>query len=76
MTGDDRQIVFERQVDIRHRLRLDALRRIDDQQRAFAGGQRAADLVGEVDMAGRVDQVEFVRLAVGGGDTPCAPRGP
>ena len=46
-------------------LRLDALGGVDDQQRALAGGQRARDLVGEVDVAGRVDQVQVVGLAVG-----------
>src|SRR5205807_3809884 len=45
-------------------LRLDPLARIDDQERALAGGVRAADLVGKVDMARRVHQVEDVSLAV------------
>ena len=62
--GDDRQIVLEREVDVGHRLRLDALGRVDDQERALAGGQAAADLVGEVDVAGSVDQVQLVGLAV------------
>ena len=47
-------------VDIGEGLRLDALARIDDQQRALDRGQRAAHLVGEVDVARRVDQVEDV----------------
>ena len=34
------------------------------QQRAFAGGERPGHLVGEVDVARRVDQVEGVLLAV------------
>ena len=29
--GDDGEILLQRQIDIRHRLRLDALRGIDDQ---------------------------------------------
>ncbi len=45
-------------------MRLDALARVDDQQRAFARGQRAADLVREVDVARGVDDVEVVDLAV------------
>ena len=57
----------ERVVDIGERLRLDALARVHHQQRAFAGRQRARDLVGEVDMAGRVDQIQDVGLAVLGG---------
>jgi hypothetical protein len=42
----------ERGVAVGHRLRLDALAGVDHQQRAFAGRQRAADLVGEVDVPG------------------------
>ena len=55
---------LDRQVGVGHRLRLDALGRVDDQQRALAGGQRARHLVGEVDVAGRVDQVQLVGLPV------------
>ena len=60
----DLVIVVERLVDVGERLRLDALARVDHQERALAGGEAAVDLVGEVDMAGRVDQVEDVVLAV------------
>ena len=60
----DRDALLDRRVAVGDRLRLDALRRVDDQQRAFARGQRARDLVGEVDVPGRVDQVELVGLAV------------
>ena len=62
---DDRHdlvVVLDRLVDVGQRLRLDALRRVDDQQRALAGGEAAADLIGEVDVAGRVHQVELVAL--------------
>ena len=62
--GDERQVRLERQVDVGQRLRLDALRGVDDEQRALAGGQRARDLVAEVDVAGRVDQVQLVLDAV------------
>jgi hypothetical protein len=40
------------------------LRRVDHKKRAFAGGERTVDLVGEIDMAGRVDKIEHVILAV------------
>ena len=43
---------------------LDTLRCIHQQQRALAGGQRAADLVAEVNVPWRVDQVEQVVRAV------------
>ena len=54
----------ERVIDVGQRLRFHALRGIHHQQRAFAGGQRARHLVGEVDVARRVHQVEDVGLAV------------
>ena len=62
---DDLEVVLEGEVDIGQRLRLDALGGVDHQQGAFARGQRARHLVGEVDVAGRIDQVELVHLAVG-----------
>ena len=61
---NDLVVVVDRLIDIGERLRLDALRGVDHQQRALAGGERAVDLVGEIDVAGRVDEVEHVILAV------------
>ena len=57
----DLEVVVDREVGVGERLRLDPLRRVDDQQRALARRERARDLVSEVDVAGRVDQVELVR---------------
>ena len=51
-------------IDIGERLRLDALAGIHHQQRALDRGERAVDLIGEVDVAGGVDQIEDVILAV------------
>ena len=59
---DDLEVVLDREVGVRERLRLDPLRRVDHEQRALARLQRARDLVGEVDVAGRVDQVQLVPL--------------
>ena len=56
----DLVVGIDRLVGIGQRLRLDALGRIDQQQRALAGAQGPADLVGEVDVARRVDQVQLV----------------
>ena len=56
----DLMVVLDRLVDVGQRLRLDALRRVDDQQRAFAGGEAPRHLIGEVDVAGRVHQVQLV----------------
>jgi len=62
----DLVVVVQCLVDIGESLRLYALAGVDDQERALAGGQRAVDLIGEIDVAGRVDQVEDVVLAVAG----------
>ena len=60
--GDDGEVVLERLVAVRERLRLDALRRVDEQDHALARGEAAAHLVAEVDVAGRVDQVDDVAV--------------
>ena len=65
--GHDLEVVFEGEVDVGERLRLDALRRVDDEDGALARGKRTGDLVGEVDVAGGVDEVELVLLPVFGG---------
>ncbi len=63
---DDLQVVLHGEVQVRQRLRLDALCGVDQQHRAFAGRQRPADLVGEVDVPGGVDHVQHVVDAVRG----------
>ena len=60
----DLQPCIDGEVGVAERLRFDALRRVHDQQRALARGQRARDLVVEVYMPGRVDQVHLIGLAV------------
>ena len=70
---DELEPGLDREVGVGDRLRLDALRGVDDEQRALARGERPRDLVGEVDVAGRVDEVELVGLAVA---APCSRRGP
>ena len=55
-------MVVERLIDIGERLRLDALGRVDHQQRALAGGQRSVHLIGEIDVARRIDQIQLVEL--------------
>ena len=61
---DDFEVRLEREERVGDRLRLDALRGVDEQDRRLARGHRAGDLVGEVDVAGRVEEVEEVRLPV------------
>ena len=58
--GHDLEVVLEGEVAVRERLRLDALRRVDDEHDALARGERARHLVAEVDVPGRVDEVEHV----------------
>ena len=60
---DDRQVAVDRRVGVGDGLRLDPLRGVDQQDRPLAGGQAPRDLVVEVDVAGRVDQVQLVLLA-------------
>ena len=60
----DLELRVLREVGVGDGLRLDALRGVDDEERPFARAHRAADLVGEVDVAGRVKEVEEVGLPV------------
>ena len=64
--GHDGHTEVECGVAVGHRLRFHALTGIHDEQRAFARRQRAADFIREVHVAGRVDQIEVVNLAVSG----------
>ena len=57
---DDLQVVMQRQVRVGERLRFHALGGVHHQQGAFAGLQAARNFVGEIDVAGRIDQVELV----------------
>ena len=60
----DRQILFQRQVHVGHGLSFDALRGVDHEQCTLAGCKAPAHLVGEVNVARGIDQVQFVGLAV------------
>ena len=62
--GDDLVVVLDRLIDVGERLCLDPLRRVDDEQRALARGQRPRHFIGEVDVAGGVHQVELIGLAI------------
>lgn len=58
---DDVQVRVQREVQVGQCLRLDALRRVDQQHRALTRLQRPGHLVGEVHVAGGVDHVQDVR---------------
>ena len=62
----DLEAGVHREVGIRERLRLDALRSVYDEHRALARRERPRDLVVEIDVPGRIDQVERIVLAVVG----------
>ncbi len=60
MTATMAKILLEREIDVCQRLRFDALAGVDHQERTFACRQRSTDLIGEVDMAGGIDQIELI----------------
>jgi hypothetical protein len=51
-------------MDVGERLGLDSLGRVDDEDGALARLEAVTDLVGEVDVPGRVDEVQPIGLAV------------
>ena len=62
--GNDIQVVVDREIRVRQRLRLDALRGVHQEERTLARRQRARHLVREVDVPRRVDQVQDIGLAI------------
>src|SRR6185503_11894544 len=62
--GNQFQIVFDSEIGVSEGLRLNPLRRVDDQQGAFTGGKRPRNFVGEIDVAGCVNEIQDVRLAI------------
>ena len=62
--GEDLQIVLHSQISVGQGLGLHALCGVHHQNSALTGGQRPGNLVVEVHMARRVDQVQFIGLAV------------
>ena len=61
---NDLQIMFHRRIRIGDGLSFDALKRIDQQQCAFAAGKRPRHFVVKVDVTWRIDQVQFVVFPV------------
>ena len=62
--GHNFKVVVKRKIHVCKRLRLNTLRRIDNQHSAVTGSQRTRYLVVEIDMTGGVDKVEYVFLPV------------
>jgi hypothetical protein len=65
---DDLEPLVHRERRVGDGLGLDALGSVNQQDGALAGGQRAGDLVGEVDVPRGVDEVEDVLLPVRRGE--------
>jgi hypothetical protein len=61
---DQLQVVLGRQVGVGDRLSLHPLGGVDHEQGPLAGGEGPGDLVREVHVAGRVDEVELEVLAL------------
>ena len=57
---DEDEVVVDGQVGVGQGLGLDPLGGVDDEEGPVAGGQAPRDLVGEIDVAGGVDQVEDI----------------
>ena len=55
---DERDVARLRDLEQPQRLRLDALRRVEQHDRAVRGGEHAQRVLGEVLVAGRVEEVE------------------
>ena len=60
---DDLEPGLHGEEQVRQRLRLDALRGVNDEDGPLAGGKRPRHLVREVHVPGGVDEVQLVRLA-------------
>ncbi len=63
---DHLEVVLQSGIGVGQGLGLDPLAGVHHQQRPLAGGQRPGHLVGEVDVAGSVDQVQLIGAAVPG----------
>ena len=62
--GNDGEIGFKCQVQVGKCLCLDTLGGVDDQHCPFTRGQAARYFVGEVNVAGSIDQVQFVFFTI------------
>jgi len=64
---DDLEAGVHREIGIREGLSLDALGRVDHEDRALTGVECPGHLVGKIDVARRVDQVQDVLVPVARG---------
>ena len=57
---NDFQIVVNRQIGVGEGLGFDTLGSVHHQQGAFAGLQAARNFVGEIDVAGGIDEIQLI----------------
>jgi len=62
---DDLEVILDGQVEVADGLGFDSLGGVYHQHGPFTGGQAARDLVGEIDVARSIDQIEGIDFAVG-----------
>ena len=62
--GNNFEAVIDGEIGVGEGWGFNALRSVDYQQSAFAGSEGARNFVGKIDVAGRVDQIELVGVAV------------
>ena len=62
--GNDVEAVVDGDVGVGERLGFDTLGCVYDEQRAFAGGERAGNFVGKIHVAGGVNEIELVGFTV------------
>jgi hypothetical protein len=64
--GEHFQALLQRGVAVGDALRLHALRGVDHQQGSFASRERTRNLVGEVDVPRRIDEIQLIQHAGNG----------
>ncbi len=61
---DNLEVLIEGEIGIGEGLGFDSLGGIDHQEGPFAGLERAGDFVGEIDVAGGIDEIQLVDLPI------------
>ena len=62
--GNDEQIVLHSEQNIANGLGFHPLCRVNEEQRTFARGETARDLIRKIDMSRRINEIEFVNLTI------------
>ena len=62
----NREVVARSEKCVGNGLRFNTLRSVDDEQRAFASGERARNFVRKIHVARRIDQIQAIGIAIFG----------